>query len=180
MGGGALYTTGAEAEHSVVNFSRDQYHHCMTINPPELSPDGMTDYFQINVHFIANTDTDEFVRCAMLSFFLLIKFFFFVFWLGVPPNCLKLPEIARKLLEIAWKLPANCLKLPERGPLIAWKSSKITWEGPISSHKKCWAFAHLKFDWFIIFRSRCRQNRSPAALRWQDSRVTTSGRICML
>ena len=68
-------------------------------------------------------------------------------------NCLKLPEIAWKLPEIAWsrlkiawnrlKSPEIAWKLPERGPLIAWKLPKITWKGPISLHQKGWAFAHL-------------------------------------
>ena len=53
----------------------------------------------------------------------------------MPPNCLKLPEIAWDRLKIAWKLP-------ETEPLIAWKLPKITWKGPISLHNKGWAFAH--------------------------------------
>ena len=38
MGGGLLYTTGAEAENSAVNFSKSQYHHCIKIGLPVTVP----------------------------------------------------------------------------------------------------------------------------------------------
>ena len=34
MGGGFLYTTGAEAEHFAANFSKIEYHHCIKIGLP--------------------------------------------------------------------------------------------------------------------------------------------------